>query len=159
MMLGMSKLTSILTSAVAVLTIALVTTLVTGYAKESKKKVVAPAGSRPSPNFSAGIQFENTLYVSGNTGSDPKTQKVSENFEEEVKQCLDNIGNILHAGGMDFSDAVAVQVYLTDMDLFPRMNAVYTQVFKEPRPTRTTVGVTKLAGAGAHVEITVTARK
>jgi 2-iminobutanoate/2-iminopropanoate deaminase len=159
MMLGMSKLTSILTAAVAVLTLALVTTIATGYAKESKKKVVAPAGSRPSPNFSAGIQFENTLYVSGNTGSDPKTQKVPEKFEDEVQQCLDNIGGVLHAGGMDYSDAVSVQVYLTDMDLFPRMNAVYTQVFKEPRPTRTTVGVTKLAGAGAHVEITVTARK
>lgn len=155
----MSKLTSILTSAVTVLSLALAGTLVTSYAKESKKKVVAPAGSRPSPNFSAGIQFENTLYVSGNTGTDPKTQKISENFEAEVKQCLDNIGNVLHAGGMDFSDAVSVQVYLTDMDLFPRMNAVYTQVFKDPRPTRTTVGVTKLAGAGAHVEITVTARK
>jgi enamine deaminase RidA (YjgF/YER057c/UK114 family) len=39
------------------------------------------------------------------------------------------------------------------------MNAVYLQVFKEPRPARTTVGVAKLAGPGAHVEITVTARK
>ena len=91
--------------------------------------------------------------------ADPKTQKVSDNFEDEVRQCLANIGTILQAGGMDFSDVVAVQVYLTDMDLFPRMNAVYTATFKEPRPTRTTVGVTKLAGAGAHVEITVTARK
>jgi enamine deaminase RidA (YjgF/YER057c/UK114 family) len=45
------------------------------------------------------------------------------------------------------------------MDLFPRMNAVYTSYFKEPRPARTTVGVTRLASAKAHVEITVTARK
>jgi 2-iminobutanoate/2-iminopropanoate deaminase len=59
---------------------------------------------------------------------------------------------------MSFSDAVSVQVYLTDMDLFKRMNAVYTTYFKEPRPTRTTVGVARLAG-GAHIEVTVTARK
>jgi enamine deaminase RidA (YjgF/YER057c/UK114 family) len=39
------------------------------------------------------------------------------------------------------------------------MNAVYTTYFKEPRPTRTTVGVTKLAAPTARVEITVTARK
>ncbi len=39
------------------------------------------------------------------------------------------------------------------------MNAVYTKVFAEPRPARTTVGVTKLANAAAHIEITVTARK
>lgn len=124
-----------------------------------KKKVVTPKDFPSGRPYSAGIQAGDTLYVSGQTGADPKTQKVSDNFEDEVRQCLANIGTILQAGGMDFSDVVAVQVYLTDMDLFPRMNAVYTVTFKEPRPTRTTVGVTKLAGAGAHIEITVTARK
>ena len=124
----------------------------------AQKKAVVPSGARPSPNFSPGIQVGDTLYVSGQTGSDPKTGKVPENFEDEVKKCLSNIGEVLHAADMDVSDAVAVTVYLTDMDLFQRMNAVYTQTFKEPRPSRTTVGVTKLAAAGAHIEITVTAR-
>jgi len=54
---------------------------------------------------------------------------------------------------------VAVQVYLTDMELFQRMNAVYTTYFKEQRPSRTTLGVTKLAVPGARIEITVTARR
>lgn len=127
--------------------------------KSARKKVVTPKDFPSGRPYSAGIQVGDTLYVSGQTGTDPKTQKVPENFEDEVRQTLTNIGAILQAGGMDFSDVVAVQVYLTDMDLFPRMNAVYTQTFKEPRPTRTTVGVSKLAGAGAHIEITVTARK
>jgi 2-iminobutanoate/2-iminopropanoate deaminase len=130
-----------------------------GFAQESKRYVVTPPGARPSPNFSAGIHVGDTLYVAGQTGTDPKTQKVPENFEDEVKQCLANIGEVLHADKMDYSDVVAVQVYMTDLDLFPRMNAVYTGVFKDPRPSRTTVGVTKLAAAGAHIEITVTARK
>ena len=60
---------------------------------------------------------------------------------------------------MSYKDVVSVQVYLTDMELFPRMNAVYTTFFPEPRPARTTVGVTKLAAPAAHIEITVTARK
>ena len=59
---------------------------------------------------------------------------------------------------MSFENVVAVQVYLTDMALFQRMNEVYTTYFKEPRPTRTTVGVAKLAGT-ARVEITVTASR
>jgi 2-iminobutanoate/2-iminopropanoate deaminase len=59
---------------------------------------------------------------------------------------------------MSFDDAVAVQVYLTDMSLFPRMNAVYTTYFKEPRPARTTVGVAKLVGT-ARIEVTVTAHR
>jgi 2-iminobutanoate/2-iminopropanoate deaminase len=75
-----------------------------------------------------------------------------------VRQTLDNIGLILKEAGMGFEDVVAVQVYLTDMDLFQRMNAVYTTYFKEPRPTRTTVGVAKLVGV-AKIEITVTAKK
>jgi len=146
-------------SKIALTLAALLLFLTIAPAQDSKKKAVTPASARPSPNYTAGIQFGDTLYVSGNTGAEPKTGKVSENFEDEVKQCLVNIGETLHAGHMDYSDVVAVQVYLTDMDLFPRMNAVYTQIFKEPRPTRTTVGVTKLAGVGAHIEITVTARK
>jgi 2-iminobutanoate/2-iminopropanoate deaminase len=57
-----------------------------------------------------------------------------------------------------FVDVVSVQVYLTDAARFPRMNAVYTSYFKDPRPTRTTVVVAKLVGPG-NIEITVTARK
>jgi 2-iminobutanoate/2-iminopropanoate deaminase len=125
----------------------------------SKRRTVTPKDFDTKRPFSAGIQVADTLYVSGQTGADPKTNKVPDNFEDEVKQCLANIRAILQAGGMDFSDVVAVQVYMTDIDQFQRMNAVYTQTFQNPLPTRTTVGVTRLAGAGAHIEITVTARK
>jgi 2-iminobutanoate/2-iminopropanoate deaminase len=132
---------------------------VCAMAAAADQKIVTPKDFPAGRPFSAGILAGDTLYVSGQTGADFKTQKVPDNFDDEVRQCLNNVGSILQAGGMDFSNVVAVQVYLTDIDLFQRMNAVYLQVFKEPRPTRTTVGVAKLAGAGAHVEITVTARK
>jgi 2-iminobutanoate/2-iminopropanoate deaminase len=128
------------------------------YGAGVKKKVVTPKDFPTGRPFSAGIQVGDTLYVSGSTGSDLKTGKVPEKFEDEVQLCFDNIGGILKAGRYDFADAVSVQVYLTDMTLFPRMNAVYIKNFPEPRPTRTTVGVTALAG-GAHMEVTVTARK
>ena len=123
------------------------------------KKVIAPPEIPASPNFSQGILADGTLYVSGTIGQDLKTKQVPAEFETEVQTALDNIGIILKAAGMTFKDVVSVQVYLTDMDLFPRMNAVYTKVFPEPRPARTTVGVTKLASPAAHIEITVTARK
>jgi 2-iminobutanoate/2-iminopropanoate deaminase len=87
-----------------------------------------------------------------------KTGKVPEEFEAEVRNALDSVGLILKAANMDYSDAVAVQVYLTDMELFPRMNAIYTTYFKDPRPARTTVGVAKLVGT-SRIEITVTAHK
>jgi len=122
------------------------------------KKVVQPKEFPTGRPFSPAILAGGTLYVSGQIGIDLKTGKIPEQFEAEVKLCLENIGILLKAGGMGYEDVVAVQVYLTDMDQFQRMNSVYTTFFKEPRPTRTTVGISKLAG-GAHIEITVTAKK
>jgi 2-iminobutanoate/2-iminopropanoate deaminase len=108
--------------------------------------------------YSPGILTDGTLYIAGQTGADLKSNTIPAEFEAELKTCLDRIGLVLKEGGMGYEDVVAVQVFLTDMDLFPRLNAVYTTYFKEPRPARTTVGVTKLVG-GAHIEITVTAHK
>ena len=125
----------------------------------AEKKVIQPKEFAPGAPFSPAVLVDGTLYISGQIGRDLKTQKVPENFEAEVRQVLDNIGIILREASMNYGDVVAVQVYLTDMDLFQRMNAVYTTYFKEPRPSRTTVGVTKLAAPGAHIEVTVTARK
>lgn len=122
------------------------------------KRVIQPQEFPKGRPFSPGLLVDGTLYVSGQVGQDLKTGKIPEQFEAEVKQCLDDIGIILKEAGMGFEDVVSVQVYLTDMDLFQRMNAVYTTYFKDSRPTRTTVGVTRLAGP-ARLEITVTARR
>jgi len=119
----------------------------------------APAPGAAAPMFSPGILMGDTLYVAGQVGQDLKTKDIPADFETEAKTCFADIGIILKAAGMTFDNVVSVQVYLTDMDLFPRMNAVYATVFNAPRPSRTTVGVTKLANAKAHLEVTVTARK
>lgn len=119
----------------------------------------APKPGAPAPMYSPGVLIDGTLYVAGQIGQDLKTGEIPKDFDAEVKTCLDRIGIVLKAAGMTYDDVVSVQVYLTDMDQFAKMNAVYGSVFKTPRPTRTTVGVSKLAAAGAHIEITVTARK
>ena len=123
-----------------------------------EKKVVQPKEFATGRPFSPGILVDGTLYVAGQTGTDLKTGKRPEDFEAEVKTCLENIGLVLKEAKMDFGDVVSVQVFLTDMELFPRMNAVYTPFFKEPRPVRATVGVAKLVGT-ARIEIMVTAHK
>jgi len=127
-------------------------------ATAASKKVIQPKDFPTGRPFSPGILVDDTLYIAGQTGTDLKTGQLPEDFDAEVKQCLDNIGLILKEAGMSFDDAVAVQVYLTDMSLFPRLNAVYTTYFKEPRPARTTVGVAKLVGT-ARIEVTVTAHR
>lgn len=124
----------------------------------AQKRVIQPREFPKGGPFSPAILVDGTLYVAGQVGRDLKTGKAPAEFEAEVRQTLDNIGLILKEAGMSFDDVVAVNVYLTDISLFQRMNAVYTTYFKEPRPARTTVGVTKLAGE-FRIEITVTARK
>ena len=72
------------------------------YAAGAKKKVVAPKGATPSPNFSSGLQVGDTLYVSGMTGN--KDGKIPASFEDEVRQTLENIHGTLQAAGMDYSE-------------------------------------------------------
>jgi 2-iminobutanoate/2-iminopropanoate deaminase len=123
----------------------------------AEKSVVRPPGAEASASWSHGILVGDTLYISGMGGEDA-AGKIPGSFETEVKQALDNIGAVLKAAGMSPGDVVSVQVYLTDVATFERMNAVYKAYFKDPRPTRTTVVVAKLVGQG-HIEITATARK
>jgi len=129
----------------------------------AQKQVIAPPEfGRPgsaAPPFSPGILIDGTLYIAGQLGSDLKTRSMPPDFETEVKNCLDSIGIILKAAGMSYDDVVSAQVFLTDMSLFQKMNGVYTSVLKEPRPARTTVGVSQLAATGAHIEINMIARK
>jgi 2-iminobutanoate/2-iminopropanoate deaminase len=146
----------------------LLTAVLSVVCLHAEKKAINPpefkgSAGAPAPMFSPGILSDGTLYVAGQIGADLKTNAVPDSFEDEVNLCLKRIEIILKAADMTFGDVVAVQVYLTDMDLFARMNAVYGKVFSldlgNPRPARTTVGVTKLAAPKARIEITVTAHK
>lgn len=109
--------------------------------------------------FSPGILVGDTLYVSGQIGVDLRTRKIPDDFEAEIKTCLQNIRIVLKAAGMDYENIDSVQVYLVNMDHFARMNAVYASMIKPPRPARATVGVTQLAVPNAHIEISAIAHK
>jgi len=125
----------------------------------AEKKIIQPKEFAAGGPFSPAVLVDGTLYVSGQIGRDLKTRKVPANFEAEVRQALDNIGIVLREANMTYADVISVQVYLTDMALFQRMNAIYTTYFKSDRPARTAVGVLRLGAPEAHVEITVTARR
>src|ERR1700686_1913377 len=87
----------------------------------AEKKAIRPKefvnAAGPRLPYTPGILIDGTLYAAGQTGRDLKTNKIPENFETEVKTCLNNIAIVLKEAGMSFDDAVAVQVYLTDLDL------------------------------------------
>src|SRR5580700_1665388 len=84
----------------------------------AEKKAIQPKEFPSGKPFSPGILSGGTLYIAGQTGQDLKTGKIPDDFDAEVKQCLDNIGLVLKEAHMGFGDAVTVQVYLTDITLF-----------------------------------------
>lgn len=123
------------------------------------KQIIQPKNTPPTAYpFSPGVVSNGFLFAAGQVGTDPKTGKlVPGGIEAETTQTIQNVKAILDAGGASLDDVVTVTVYLSNMDDFPRMNAVYQTFFKAGSyPARTTVGVAKLV-FGASVEMTMTA--
>lgn len=123
------------------------------------KQIIQPRNVPAVPYpFSPGVVSNGFLFVSGQVGTDPQTGKlVAGGIEAETTQTIQNITAILKDAGASLDNVVSVTVYLSDMDDFPKMNAVYQKYFRAGSyPARTTVGVAKLV-FGAHVEMTMTA--
>ncbi len=98
------------------------------------------------------------MFLSGQTPLDPDTGEIAAgSVGAQTHQCFDNLFGVLATAGLDESDVVKVNVYLTDMDDFAEMNGAYATRFDEPFPSRTTVGVASLP-LGASVEIELVAR-
>ena len=92
--------------------------------------------------YSQAMQAGNLLYCSGQTPLDPVTmQIVAPDVETQTRQALKNLEMVLKAAGLLLSDIMKTNVFITDMDNFPLMNAVYAEVFGTHRPARSTVAV------------------
>jgi 2-iminobutanoate/2-iminopropanoate deaminase len=84
----------------------------------------------PSAPYTPGILVGDTLYVSGLQGSEPRSGTLPKEFTEELRRCFKNVGLVLKAAKMDYRDVVSVQIYLTDMGQFAKMNEIYREYFK-----------------------------
>ena len=79
-------------------------------------------------------------------------------MEAQVREVMDGLGNVLKAGGMDFSNVVEGKVYLADIRDYGKVNEVYRSYFKSDPPARTCIAVSKLV-RNSQVEITFVATK
>ena len=98
---------------------------------------------RPSATASPCVFAGDTYYCSAKgpfTPGPEKTQGIyASTVEAQVRQTMRNLLDGLEEAGLSFSNVVATNVYLDDINDFPRMNRIYAQYFPEPFPTRTTV--------------------
>jgi len=105
-----------------------------------KQKITTTLAPTPGGPFSQAIRVGNRVYVAGQTPIDPKTGTMPESFEEQTRQVMRNIEQVLEAAGAKLSDVVKVTTYLTDLDNFDTYNKVYREFFQEPLPARSTIG-------------------
>lgn len=102
----------------------------------------APAAIGP---YSQGISIGNLMFSSGQIPADPKTGDIVGDITAQTKQSLTNLKAVIEAGGSDLQHVIKTTVFLSDMNNFAAMNAVYSEFFNEGiKPSRSAVEVARL---------------
>jgi 2-iminobutanoate/2-iminopropanoate deaminase len=120
-----------------------------GYNRTMSKSVIATPGAPAAIGpYVQGVRTGNLIFTAGQIALDPTTQQVvASGITEQTTRVLENLKAILEAAGSSLAKAVKTTVFLTDMQDFAAMNAVYAAYFAPPGaapPARTTVEVSRL---------------
>jgi reactive intermediate/imine deaminase len=119
----------------------------------TKQAISTPAAPAAIGPYSQAIRTGNLVFLSGQIPLDPATgQLVSGEIEAEARRVFDNLKAVAQAAGGSLDHAVKVNVYLTDLAHFTRVNEVMASYFTQPYPARAAVQVAALP-RGARVEV------
>jgi reactive intermediate/imine deaminase len=117
------------------------------------KKIIATAAAPAAIGpYSQAVQSGNTVYLSGQIGLDPASMQMAEGIDAQTARVFDNLKAVAAAAGGSLADAVKVNIYLTDLAHFAKVNDAMASHFSQPYPARATVQVAALP-RGALVEI------
>ncbi len=118
------------------------------------KEIRTDAAPAPVGPYSQALAHDGLLFLSGQIPLDPATGAlVDGEIEAQTRQVLANLSAVLEAAGSSLRRVLRTTVYLVDLSLFPRVNAVYAKHFSTPpSPARVTVQAAALP-MGAQVEI------
>lgn len=123
------------------------------------KAFLTPDAPQAIGPYSQAVEADGWVYVSGQIPLDPATgQLVEGDIQAKARRCLKSLKAILRAAGLGMQNVVKVQVYLTDMNDFAKVNEVYAEFFSAPYPARAAVGVASLP-KGVPVEIDCVAKR
>jgi 2-iminobutanoate/2-iminopropanoate deaminase len=108
---------------------------------------------KPAGHYSQAIVQDDMVYVSGQLPIDPKTEeKKVGSIEEQTEQVLRNLAEILKAANSSLDRVVKTTVYISDIEFWGRVNAVYARIFEKHRPARAVVP-TKALHFGFQIEL------
>lgn len=117
-------------------------------AKQIISTVDAPAAIG---TYSQAVKVGDTVYLSGQIGLNPATMQLADGIVAQIHQVFQNLQSVAAASGGSLSDVVKLNVFLTDLSHFAKVNEIMAEYFVAPYPARAAVGVAALP-RGAEVE-------
>jgi 2-iminobutanoate/2-iminopropanoate deaminase len=124
-----------------------------------KKEIKTNKSPNPIGPYSQGLVVGNRIYVSGQGPRNPAAGGTPEGIEEQTRQVMTNLKNILEAGGGSMDDVVKSTAHLANLDDFETFNRVYSSFFNPPYPVRTTVGSALLGGILVEIDVVAELRE
>ena len=109
-----------------------------------KNKIETESAPKALGTYSQAIDTGNTIYLSGQVPLDPNTMELVEGDEEQIRQVFKNIQAVCNAAEVSLDDIVKLNVYLSDLSVFAKVNEVMNELFSEPYPARAAIQVAKL---------------
>jgi len=117
----------------------------------NKYLIQTPDAPAAIGTYSQAVRVDNTVYLSGQIGLDPNTMAMVEGIEAQIHRVFQNLRAVADAAGGSLNDVVKLNIYLTDLAHFAKVNEVMATYFHLPYPARAAVGVAALP-RGALVE-------
>ena len=118
----------------------------------AKKIIHADAAPKAIGVYSQAVRAGQTVYLSGQIGLDPASMQMVEGIEAQIVRVFENLRAVAQAADGSLDEVVKLNVYLTDLAHFTRVNEIMAKYFREPYPARAAVGVASLP-RGALVEM------
>ncbi|MBU3720119.1 MAG: RidA family protein [Burkholderiaceae bacterium] len=123
-----------------------------------KRIISTPKAPQAIGTYSQAVGFGNTVWLSGQIPLDPATMQMvgdstAQGMEQQIHQVFKNLSAVAEAAGGSLSDVVKLNLFLTDLSHFAKVNEIMATYFQEPYPARAAVGVASLPrGAGFEAE-------
>ena len=117
----------------------------------SKTIISTPAAPAAIGTYSQAVEVNGTVYLSGQIGLDPVSMQMVDGIDAQIVRVFENLKAVAEAAGGSLADVVKLNVYLTDLANFAKVNETMAKYFSEPYPARAAVGVAALP-RGALVE-------
>ena len=116
------------------------------------KTIISTVGAPAAiGTYSQAVKVGDTVYLSGQIGLDPQSGQLVDGIDAQIVRVFDNLKAVAEAAGGSLADVVKLNVFLTDLGNFAKVNETMAKYFQQPYPARAAVGVASLP-RGALVE-------